>query len=161
MGAKAWGLPTPRLRVALLIQDFQDIFGNLLQLVPGFIPLLPHSVKKDCALVTFMTWRFILRKRKRVMRGIVKALWKACLKGGVRGHEMRWPQHLHAGSRAGGIWPAFQFTSTSTGNTLVFPVWNLLKFKKKKSINWPEVLIEAVDVGVPYRVSFDSWLFKI
>lgn len=48
-------IPTPGLRGALLIQDFQDIFGNLLQLMPRFVTLFADSVEKDCALITFMT----------------------------------------------------------------------------------------------------------
>lgn len=54
-GAKAFRFFTPCLCGALLIQDFQNIFGNLLQLMSRFVTLFAHSVQKDCALVTFMT----------------------------------------------------------------------------------------------------------
>jgi hypothetical protein len=61
MGARALRRLTPWFCGALLVQDFEDIFGNLLQLMPGFITLFSDSIEKDCALVTFMTWRFILK----------------------------------------------------------------------------------------------------
>lgn len=61
MGARALRLLTPWFCGALLVQDFEDIFGNLLQLMPGFVTLFSDSIEKDCALVTFMTWRFILK----------------------------------------------------------------------------------------------------
>lgn len=67
-GANTQRLITPRLRGALLIEDFQDIFGNLLQLMPCFITLFADPIEEDCALVTFMTWRFILQRRKCMLK---------------------------------------------------------------------------------------------
>lgn len=53
---------TTHLCSALLVQDFEDVFGNLLQLMPCFITLLTHTIKENHALVTLMAWRFILKR---------------------------------------------------------------------------------------------------
>lgn len=46
---------TTRFSSALLIQNFQDVFGNLLQLMSCFVTLLTNTIKKNHALVTLMT----------------------------------------------------------------------------------------------------------
>lgn len=45
---------TTRFSSTLLIQNLQDVFGNLLQLMSCFITLLANTIEKNHALVTLM-----------------------------------------------------------------------------------------------------------
>lgn len=53
---------TTRFSSTLLIQNLQDVFGNLLQLMSCFITLLANTIEKNHALVTLMAWGFILKR---------------------------------------------------------------------------------------------------
>lgn len=64
-----YGLPgssvkafTTHFSSTLLIQNLQDVFGNLPQLMSCLITLLANTIEENHALVTFMTWRFILKR---------------------------------------------------------------------------------------------------